>query len=328
MAVSLAPQEFQLPFSSSPMEPQQPNQNGSRTPSTTAQPGGTPPPRHDTPLQSATPSQNDSNASGVNVPFVPYSMSPQQWPTPTQAAMSPHAPFPYPTFGYFTQQPSIQGPFPAYDASQQSQQLAQWAYQQMMFNAAQQQQMAAAAGFIPRQRTGSAPQHPSDQAQAVFYQGMPSSMVVNGFQSPSFGHGQASSSVSSKSTPSAESFRRNSGSSSPSPVPSPTVAGLPQAAFPPLQAAQPPYARERNGSATSVNSSGGSSRSVANSDGRRRTLSTAENSKSSTTHRPTNSASSSQMSVLCVGSGFSEPRDWPDFCGLLSACWTARRFWG
>src|SRR5258708_20577616 len=295
MAVSLAPQEFQLPFSSSPMDSQQPNQDGPRTSTTTARPSGTPPPRHDTPVQNTTHSENDSNAFG-NVPFVRYSMSPQQWPTPSQAAMSPHAPFQYPAFGYFTQQPSIQGPFPAYDASQQSQQLAQWAYQQMMFNAAQQQQMAVAAGFIPRQRTGSSPQHPSDQVQAPFYHGMPSSMAVNGFQSPSYGHGQANSTVSSKGAPSVESFRRNHGSSTPSPAPSPTVAGLPPAAFPPLQAAQPPYARERNGSATSVNSSGGSSRSATNSDGRRRTQSTAENSKSSSAHRTTHSASTSQPS--------------------------------
>ena len=34
------------------------------------------------------------------------------------------------------------------------------------------------------------------------------------------------------------------------------------------------------------------------------------------------------LSVLCVGSGFSEPINWPDFCGPLSACWTVRRFWG
>ena len=34
------------------------------------------------------------------------------------------------------------------------------------------------------------------------------------------------------------------------------------------------------------------------------------------------------LSVLFVGSGFSEPRDWPDLCGPPSGCWTVRRFWG
>jgi len=34
------------------------------------------------------------------------------------------------------------------------------------------------------------------------------------------------------------------------------------------------------------------------------------------------------ISVLFVGSGFSEPRDWPDLFGPLRGCWTVRRFWG
>ncbi|KAF8330354.1 uncharacterized protein EI90DRAFT_1184068 [Cantharellus anzutake] len=303
MAVSLAPQDFQLPFTASPMDPQQHNQTGTRASPAVVPTSGTPP-RLDPPARSATPLQNDSNVSNVNVPFVPYPMSPQQWPNPPQAALSPHGPFPYPTFGYFAQQPGMQSPFPAYDPSQQSQQFAQWAYQQMMI--AQQQQMAA-AGFIPRQRTGSAPQHPSDQAQAGFYHGMASPMMANGFQSPSFGHNHTNSTSSSKGT-STEPYRRNNASSAPSPVAGAIVAGLPQAAFPPLQAAQPPYARERNGSVTSVNSSGGSSRSVNNTDGRRRTTSMAESAKSSSTHRPTNSSTSNSQSSSASRSRSPTPR--------------------
>ncbi|KAF8332346.1 membrane bound O-acyl transferase family-domain-containing protein [Cantharellus anzutake] len=36
----------------------------------------------------------------------------------------------------------------------------------------------------------------------------------------------------------------------------------------------------------------------------------------------------SVLSVLCVGSGLSKPKDWPTFFGPLKGCWTVRRFWG
>ncbi|KAG9120957.1 hypothetical protein FRC07_003299, partial [Ceratobasidium sp. 392] len=90
--------------------------------------------------------------------FPPQNPHPQQqfqWPHPTST------PPPGPFYGYpnFPQQPPFgQQFFPGQAPDQQQQQFAQWAFQQMMFNSAQQQQLNAMPGvpdFASRQRTGS-----------------------------------------------------------------------------------------------------------------------------------------------------------------------------
>lgn len=288
MAVSLAPTDWRLPqVSTAPMD-HQTKQTTSSSGSSSSKSGvapptapGTGPARHGSPNNSeprSSPSQasDSSKASApVNGQFAPYPMSPQPaWPQQQPG-------FGYPAmYGYFPQQ---QAPFSPFDPQQQPnpQQLAQWAaYQQMFFNAQQQQQQiaaAVAAGMMPRQRTGSSPQAPPDFSQAFLVGGQIPHNVVNNAAFPmmAFPNGAGTSGASSargstasepSNTPSFHPYRRTRGSqstssagpavsSSPSPALPNTIAGLPPSAFPPLQAAQPPYARERTNSGSSVNSS-------------------------------------------------------------------------
>ncbi|KAG8736823.1 hypothetical protein FRC10_008814 [Ceratobasidium sp. 414] len=89
--------------------------------------------------------------------FPPQNSHPQQQ---YQWSHATSVPPPGPFYGYpnFAQQPQFgqQGFFPGQTPDQQQQQLAQWAFQQMMFNSAQ-QQLGAMPGVpdFARQRTGS-----------------------------------------------------------------------------------------------------------------------------------------------------------------------------
>ncbi|EUC65660.1 chromosome segregation protein spc25 [Rhizoctonia solani AG-3 Rhs1AP] len=197
---------------------------------------------------------------------------PLQQPFPHHAHHQQH----HPGYGYTPSQPGYYYPQPGYPQGyfaqtpdqQQQQQFAQWAFQQMMYNSQQQQQPHAMPGvpdYGQRTRTGS--------GAGQEYGGYPQQMVAMGFQSgtpppPPMHYGSIGRAAGTDHQ-GFHPYRRPGGSVAsqpppPQPQPQARTANQELGFQPYMHPGYPqpprPYAREMNGSASSLHSNGSGSR--------------------------------------------------------------------
>ncbi|KDQ17527.1 hypothetical protein BOTBODRAFT_53122 [Botryobasidium botryosum FD-172 SS1] len=231
---------------------------------------------------STAPAQDSLPATYPSAPF-----NVQQWPNqgipapPGQGAMSPQ--FAYPAYpAYF--QPQMNQPY--FDPQQQTQQqFAQWAYQQMMFSAQQHHQLAAAAqgtlSDYQRSRTQSGSESHHSQQQ-YFPNGAPA--FQPGFAANSNAPSRNASPATEAPPQPFHPYRRPRGPSQSTGKAGDDWRSTTSSSSQPLPPVNPPYA-QKNGSATSLNSSsgGGSARSGTD-NGRRQASSGASGSPAGTPH--------------------------------------------
>ncbi|KAJ7293983.1 hypothetical protein C8J57DRAFT_1211359 [Mycena rebaudengoi] len=227
----LAPPDWQY----SPRDPQMDKGPQQSSSSSSTPPQGQPRSHHQ--QQQTTPQSSSSQQQPPPQPHAPYpfQQQPQGAWTPSIAA----PPFYPAAFVYNQQQPSPQGypqqPGPYFDPA--NAQLAQWAYQQMMFNAAQQQAAAAA-------------QQQQHQQHDFFQQNQLQQQPFNPFPSGTPPPRPSDNNQSGGSYPGFHPYRRPSRQQS-------SHSEAPAAVTPDAWRPQPPYSRgDASGSSSSVNSQG------------------------------------------------------------------------
>ncbi|KAJ1310727.1 hypothetical protein OPQ81_009248 [Rhizoctonia solani] len=195
---------------------------------------------------------------------------------PLQQPFPPQAPFPYHQHqqGYYYPQPGYpQGYFAQTPDQQQQQQFAQWAFQQMMFNSQQQQQQQHQQHQHQHQQMGGMPGVPDFQrartgsGAAQEYSGYPPQMMHLGFQSgtpppPPMHYGSIGRAAGADHQGFHPYRRPGGGPIQPQRSPSANQEFGFQP-YPPVHPGYPqpqrPYAREMNGSNSSLHSNGSGS---------------------------------------------------------------------